>query len=355
MFRSRATNLAPGSSPGFENLLWRDLMTGTTHNVANVTTSSAAMTSDGRFIAFGAAGISLWDSQLLAVVYTHATPAVSAIAISPDGTRIAGLAGSLVYIVDRAAQTNWLLVASGPSGSISHGNLQFSGDGRFLVYTTRTPLVLGDTNSTTDVYLYDFQTGSNSLVSQSYQWPGAANGPSDSPTISSDGRYMAYRSFATDIVPNDNNGTPDVFLYDRQTATTTLLSSSANGDFSGNSGSYSPVFSADGQTLVFQSWASDLLPQDFNQSGDVFAVRLYSSNAPPVLKCDILFDPTTGLPPILDWPATFGTAYQVQFKDDLSDAFWQTMDGNVTLIGDRGYAADFNPNPSHRFYRVVGR
>jgi Tol biopolymer transport system component len=353
MFRSRATNLAAGSHSGFENLLWRDLVAGRTYNVANATISSAAMTPDGRFIAFGAAGMSLWDSQLLAVIYTHATLTLSAIAISPDGTRIAGLAGSLVYIVDRAALTNWMLVSSGPSGTISRGNLQFSGDGRFLVYTTRTPLVLGDTNLTTDVYLYDFQTGSNLLVSQSYQWPGAANGPSDSPTISSDGRYIAYRSFATDIVPNDNNGVPDVFLYDRQTAITTLLSSSGTGDFSGNSRSFSPVFSTSGATLVFESWASDLLSQDFNQNGDVFALSLYSSNAPPVLRCEILFDPTTGLPPILDWPATFGTAYQFQFKNDLSDAFWQILDGNVTVIGDRGYAADFNPHPSHRFYRVV--
>ena len=64
-------------------------------------------------------------------------------------------------------------------------------------------------------------------MSRSCQWNGAANGASDSATISADGRFIAYRSFASDVVPNDTNGVPDVFLYDRSSGITSLLSLSA--------------------------------------------------------------------------------------------------------------------------------
>jgi Tol biopolymer transport system component len=355
LFHSRASNLAAGSSSASENLLWRDLQAGTTYTVASAGISCAAMTSDGHFVAFGgpAANMYLWDSRSAGNIYSNNTPPISSVAISPDGNRIAGLAGSQLYVGDRSAQTNWLIAPSGPPALISHGGLQFSGDGRLLVYTSQAAQVPGDTNLATDIYLYDFQTGSNFLVTQSFQWPGAPNGPSDSPAMSADGRYVAYRSFATDLILNDTNGQADIFLYDRQAATTTLLSASPLGEFAGNGRSSSPLFSADGQTLVFQSWASDLLAQDFNQSGDLLAVKFYSSNSAPVFKCEIIFAPASGHPPTLSWAASFGTAYQVQFKDNLSDPVWQVLNGNVTVIGDRGYAIDFNPSPGYRFYRVM--
>jgi Tol biopolymer transport system component len=58
------------------------------------------------------------------------------------------------------------------------------------------------------------------MVSQSFLWSGAANGPSDSPTVSADGRFIAYRSSATDLVAGATNGLPNVYVFDRQTSTT---------------------------------------------------------------------------------------------------------------------------------------
>ena len=245
------------------------------------------MTPDGHFVAFSGWDGSnyhlyVWDSQAAALIYTNTTALGSdmtmtmTITISPDGNRIMYAGGDLyaglftgLYAVDRAANTNWQIASSLP---FFRAGLQFSGDSRFLVYSTTNAQVALDTNGVADVYLYDFVTRSNFLVSQSNP-PGAANGPSDSPTISSDGRFVAYRSTATNILPNATNGLPNVFLYDRQMGTTTLLSANVSGT-AGNNRSFAPQFSGDGQTVVFQSWGSDLVAQDFNQVNDLFAVKI---------------------------------------------------------------------------------
>jgi hypothetical protein len=229
--------------------------------------------------------------------------------------------------------------------------LQFSGDGRFLVYSSPGALSSIDTNGVADVYLYDFVTQSNFLVSQGNP-PGAASGPSHSPAISNDGRFVAYRSTATNLVAGATNGLPNVFLYDRQTGATTLLSANASG-MAGNNRSFAPQFSGDGQTVVFQSWASDLVAQDFNQVNDFFAVKIATSNPTRVFAGQMVFAPATLQSPTLTWPAANGKTYQVQFKNKLTDAVWQTLSGNTWVSGNQGYATDLTPSASQRFYRIV--
>jgi Tol biopolymer transport system component len=305
LFHSWANNLSTTGEPYYprENLSLRDLQAGTTYVLgfgnwyggnANAlgTNISYSMTPDGHFVAFyGCAASSsstyclfVWDSQAAALIYTNtATGAITNLSISPDGNRIV-FGGPGLYAVDRAANINWQIAAS---FSGSQAGLQFSGDSRFLVYSTTSAQVALDTNGVADVYLYDFVTQSNFLVSQSNP-PGAANGPSDSPTISSDGRFVAYRSAATNILPGATNGLPNIFLYDRQTGATTLLSANASG-MAGNNRSFAPQFSGDGQTVVFQSWASDLVAQDFNQVNDLFAVNIATLNPTPPA---IVYPPT---------------------------------------------------------------
>ena len=115
-----------------------------------------------------------------------------------------------------------------------------------------------------------------------------------------------------------------------------------------------PVFSGDGQTVVFQSWASDLAPQDFNQSGDVFALKLATSGTNKTFGSELVFLPAAGGLPTLVWPAQPGVSYQVQYKDDLADPAWQNLSANVSLVGGHGYASDLLPSTGKRFYRIVG-
>src|SRR6185295_9624019 len=104
-----------------------------------------------------------------------------------------------------------------------------SADHRWLAFASAaTDLVPNDTNNLTDVFLYDTQTATMSLVSAG---PGGvqANDESFTPTISADGRWIAFVSLASNLVPDDANLAPDVFVYDRQTGTTTRASVGVGG------------------------------------------------------------------------------------------------------------------------------
>jgi Tol biopolymer transport system component len=97
-------------------------------------------------------------------------------------------------------------------------------------------------------------------------------------SISEDGRYVAFPSDAYDLVPGDTNGKSDVFVRDRAMKTTELVSVTCGG-VSGNSFSDAPSMSADGRWVAFWSTADDLVPEDSNHSIDVFVTER-SVNAP---------------------------------------------------------------------------
>ena len=98
---------------------------------------------------------------------------------------------------------------------------------------------------------------------------GPANGASDQPSVSSDGRYSAFRSMATNLVPGDNNGFSDVFVRDRTNAVTIRASVDTNGG-PGNGASEDPAMSSNGRYVVFASDAEDLIGTDNNTDRDIF-------------------------------------------------------------------------------------
>jgi hypothetical protein len=239
--------------------------------------------------------------------------------------------------------------------------------------------------------LYDFTTQSNFLVSSAANSRAPGNGPSDSPDISADGRFVVYRSSATNLlVPPTSNTVPNLFLYDRLAGTSTLLTASRYSDGPADNRSLLPVFSGDGRTLVFQSWASDLVPQDFNHWDDVFALNfLYLSISPaelsrtgsrgdPRAEADIDeagrerhgpghsgprrrhgddddgdHDDAPRQSMILSWPARPGETYQVQYKDTLAGPEWQVLDGTITITGNQAQMTNSPHHSGKRFYRVV--
>ena len=144
-----------------------------------------------------------------------------------------------------------------------------SADGRFVVFiSAASNLVSGDTNGVADVFVRDRQAGTTSRVSVA-AGGGQANGTSFDPSISADGRFVAYSSAASNLVPGDGNDTNDVFVLDRQTATTTSVSVRSNGS-QANNVSYTPRISGDGRSVAFVSLASNLVPDDTNRTADVF-------------------------------------------------------------------------------------
>jgi Tol biopolymer transport system component len=139
-------------------------------------------------------------------------------------------------------------------------------DGRFVVFSTGAALVATDTNATDDVYLRDTTDGITILVSQKGGKPG--NDASFEPTISNDGRRVAYTTFATNLFADHNGGTLDVVVKDLFTNKTRLVSVGTGGR-QHRKNSFTPVISGDGSRVSFQSFAS-FGPQDHDKREDVY-------------------------------------------------------------------------------------
>jgi hypothetical protein len=144
-------------------------------------------------------------------------------------------------------------------------------DGRFVAfYSEASNLVPGDTNGKPDFFVHDRETGLTERVSvsstgeQANGWPGSTTA-----SISADGRYVAFSSWATNLVPGDTNGQMDVFLRDRLAGTTERVSVSSSGA-QGNNESGGAAVSADGRFVEFGSYASNLAPGDANGKRDIF-------------------------------------------------------------------------------------
>src|SRR3989442_4426832 len=123
-----------------------------------------------------------------------------------------------------------------------------SADGKFVLFlSTANNLATNDDNGRfLDVFLRNRTNNTTTLVSVNLTGTGGGNGHSVSPVISADGRYVAFESEAANLVPNDTNGVSDVFVRDLQSGTTTLLSVNHSGTAAGNGASTSPLISADG-------------------------------------------------------------------------------------------------------------
>jgi len=158
----------------------------------------------------------------------------------------------------------------GNEGSYADTGGAISGDGRYVAFMSRaTNLAPGDTNGVLDdVFVRDRQTGTTELVSMD-STGNSGTGRSRDPAISGDGRYVAFTSLASNLVPGDGNDRLDVFVRDRQTGTTERVSVDSAG-FEGNWESSLPAISADGRYVAFTSFGSNLVPGDGDGTGNYF-------------------------------------------------------------------------------------
>src|SRR4028118_1991632 len=133
--------------------------------------------------------------------------------------------------------------SAGNQGNSGSGFPSISPDGRFVAFTSlASNLVPGDTNDTNDIFVRDRLTNTTTRVSVDSAG-NQANSDSNSPSISADGRFVAFYSDASNIVPGDTNDTNDIFVRDRLTNTTTRVSVESAGNHA-NNGSFDPSISA---------------------------------------------------------------------------------------------------------------
>jgi uncharacterized repeat protein (TIGR01451 family) len=178
--------------------------------------------------------------------------------------------------------TTRVSVATGGTEAVNYGPYgseqpALSADGRYIAFQSYAPnLVAGDTNEVTDVFLHDRQTGQTSRVSVASDGTEAhgdmhtlAWADSGEPALSADGRFVAFWSEAINLVAGDTNERADVFVHDRQTGETSRVSVAAGGA-EANGGSGPPVLSADGNFVAFGSYATNLVAGDTNGKSDIF-------------------------------------------------------------------------------------
>lgn len=177
---------------------------------------------------------------------------------------------SQVASAPSAGITTRVSVASDGTQANAHvDSFEISGAGRYVAFaTSANNLISGDTNNTMDVFVHDRQTGQTTRVSVASN--GAQqNGDAYACAISSDGRYVAFDSYASNLVSGDTNGVPDIFVHDRQTGQTTRVSVASDGT-PGNLDSAGASISDDGRYVAFSSWANNLVSGDTNNFYDIF-------------------------------------------------------------------------------------
>jgi Tol biopolymer transport system component len=190
--------------------------------------------------------------------------------------------------------------------------MALSADGRIAAFESdASNLVANDTNNQRDIFIRDINSGLTERVSLSASGT-QLMGRMEFNDMSTDGRYVVFTSNDASVVPNDTNGSEDVFVHDRITDTTSRVSVDASGT-QGNSWSSEGSISDDGRYIAFNSGASNLVPDDTNANGDVFIRDMLTGAVSRVLFNGIQLEGGTY------WPRISGNGQFVVYHswDDL--------------------------------------
>ncbi len=280
-------DLVPGDTRGIFNIFVHDRLTATTERVSkapdgaggNDDSLAPSLSADGRVVAFESLASNLMADDTIRTydvfVYDRQTGATEPVrpgfhpSLSADGRVVAlthntGFLSAEVVIHDR--QTGTSVAIGGPLAFTP----AMSPDGRFTIFSKYS-----STEGIVHIFVFDAQTGAMERVSVDSDGNLANNVSGNgfggsSPGISADGRFVAFDSFASNLVPGDTNSRSDVFVRDRQAGTTERVSVSSAGD-QGDGDSGGPVsLSADGRFVVFGSGAGNLVADDTNRRADIF-------------------------------------------------------------------------------------
>jgi Tol biopolymer transport system component len=314
-FRSLASDLVAGDLNLIDDIFVYDMATGTLERASistagvegNATSDRPSISGDGSKVVYysDATNLVTVDTNLQRDIFLHdrATHATSLVSVSSTGVQ-----------------------GNGPSSRPS-----ISADGQYVAFTSDSSnLVANDFNFVGDIFVRDLINGTTELISKSSSGV-QGNALSSVPTISADGRYVSYRSIASNLVPTDFNNAEDVFLYDRQTGVTTILSYSS-ASVPGNSHSSRPSISADGSRTIYQSFSDNLVAGDTNLEEDVFLHEGFGYGTPP--NKDVIS---------LSGPSTAATGTQVSLtwsQAPPSAPYWLIYSFNLNGMVVQGHSFD---------------
>lgn len=321
VFRSAATNLVSGVNDvnGFNSDIFRrDRLTGKTELVSvsrvaanrtgNQPSFNAYISANGRFVVFESDASDLVPNDTNADFFNS---------------------GRDVFVRDMVSKTTKLVSKNLQGGTTKNadniiresdqtdGRL-ISDNGRYVVFQSRASnLVAGDNNGQRDVFVRDLTAQKTWLVNVNNAGQ-AGQGPSDHGVISANGRYVAFESHARNLIANDQNFNPKIFLHDLQTHTTKLVS---NNDLQNGSlvsgGSFLPKISADGNVIVFESFR-----------------RLSTADANDANRDVYVRDMRKSKPDLVSISSTGGPANSTSFDPNISDngrfVVFESLASNLT-------------------------
>ncbi|MBZ0315734.1 MAG: hypothetical protein K8L91_04885 [Anaerolineae bacterium] len=302
VFSSDATNLVSGDTNGTDDAFIRDRLACTTTRVSiatdgtqgNNASGGTSISDDGRYVAFSSLASNL---------------------VSGDTNNVLD-----IFVRDlTAGTTTRVSVATGGTQANERSWYpQISADGQFVVFwSLANNLVSGDTNNADDIFVHDRTTGTTTRVSvDSVGVQGNSN--SVSPDISSDGRYVAFMSYANNLVSGDTNLMPDIFVHDRTTGITSRVSV-GDGGIQGNGEAHSPQISGDGRHVVFGASSSNLVVGDTNARTDIF---VYDQTTHTTARVSVASDGTQAN----EW-----STYPAISTDGRYVAFW-SLASNLTSV-----------------------
>ncbi len=310
-FASDAPNLVAGDNNGVSDVFVVDRTTGLIERVSidssgvegNGGSFTPALSSDGQIVAFQSFATNLVtnDTNAHADIFVHdratggttrvsvvckcvqgdgdaSSPALSAdgqqVAFATDNTQLIG--GDTngvrdVFVHDRTTglSRRVSLDSAGVQANGASDTPSISADGLRVAFVSQASnLVAADANALADIFVHDRSAAVTERVSLDRSGSDA-NGASESPSISGDGLFIAFASFATDLVASDTNGCRDLFVRDRVAATTARVSVDSSG-VEGALDSFAPSISADGAVVAFSSSAANLVANDSNGVDDLF-------------------------------------------------------------------------------------
>jgi Tol biopolymer transport system component len=217
--------------------------------------------------------------------------AVPAVQISSDGRFVAFISsandlvkgdwypGDRLFVRDLVTQTTKMITGAYLGGQLGlPAGVVISRNNRYIAYSAIPGYGSQPSNCYQSVLVYDLQTATNTMVSRSSSGAECSDNESSEPTISADGRYVAFTSLASNLIPDtDRNNNFDIYVRDLQLGITTLVSINRWNNNGGNGKSYDPSISADGRFVSFTTLATNLTPLlDKNQQQDIVLRDLLS-------------------------------------------------------------------------------
>lgn len=255
--------------------------------------------------------------------------------LSRDGRLVVIQATSAIVVTNLGThvRNSWPIKAAATALDVSGNMIAFQA--RFAV----APTNLGQ------IGYIDSESGRTNMISRRFDNVGLGNDESEGMVVSADGRFIAFESWASDLVADDANGAKDVFLYDTTMDKLVLVSHAAGSSRSGNGNSFGPMFLG-ADTLLFQSSASDLAADAADETMGLYTFTLDRSL--PVTFSIAMRDGTTRN---LVVKGVAGTRFQVEYNSVLSSDGWTSL-GAETVLDESDLTIPVEATDVQQFYRL---